>query len=816
MDHPPIQIEEDPALRPLSELLATVERPGDFFAAGLREVPMPKIAIKGGKQLSFPVPAKQAQEWIRQAEEAPYGRGEETILDPSVRKVWQIAPSLVAIGGKSWESTLNGIVCDCAAALGCQETPVRAEFYKLLIYGPGSFFLPHRDSEKAPGMFGTLVISFPSPHEGGDLVIQHQGRETVLSLHTEEPSELAYAAFYADCEHEVRPITKGYRICLIYNLIQESAKGSPASLDVPDLRSQTAEAARLLQTCFGKPPEARKLIVLLDHEYTPEGLNFRALKNRDAAVGKVLREAAGETGLALHLAIVHIEETGAAEIAYAPRSSRWGRWSDDEDEDEDGEDFEIVEAMDVTFALDEFRTISGEKAGFGSLPFDGPELIPAGALNGEPPDVQRVTEATGNEGATYERSYHRAVLVLWPQVRTGEILLEGGPACALPYLRELTDHWLGTNPVKAASRRNADKELLRLAKTILDRWVPASPYAAAPLAVHRQAFWETLHLLGEGALVQSAMSQFATWCFDGAEAVPLARACASLSPKDATEALGKVIAARFAKSPEGCAALLRAWLDVVPKSLRTWKASASAVGAVIVEQLGSIQLPAPPRAFYSRRWTYPPPEPEPHPVGPGLVVSLITALVDAGGESLVTSAAQALNKFPEIYVPISVLAPALQELAVDASARERPSYRILWEATAAALIKATGAAPRMPGDWSQAGRIRCSCDFCVQVNAFAAHPVQQVLRIKAKTEDRAHLHRAIDGAGLEMTHITERKGSPYVLVLTKERRDYQKSVRRFGEDLLAASRLIDIAPLEGDSPVAELRRNLSRAGRGPS
>jgi len=55
-------------------------------------------------------------------------------------------------------------------------------------------------------MFATLVVVLPSEYSGGELVVRHQGREVRLDLRRDEPSEAAFAAFYADCVHEVRPI----------------------------------------------------------------------------------------------------------------------------------------------------------------------------------------------------------------------------------------------------------------------------------------------------------------------------------------------------------------------------------------------------------------------------------------------------------------------------------------------------------------------------------------------------------------------------------------------------------------------------------
>jgi hypothetical protein len=61
----------------------------------------------------------------------------------------------------------------------------------------------------------------------GELVIRHKGREVSLALHCDEPSETMFAAFYADCLHEVRPVTSGCRLTLVYNLF---AQGEGARL----------------------------------------------------------------------------------------------------------------------------------------------------------------------------------------------------------------------------------------------------------------------------------------------------------------------------------------------------------------------------------------------------------------------------------------------------------------------------------------------------------------------------------------------------------------------------------------------------------
>jgi len=84
-----IEVPYNDDLEPLQRALAGVRRPGDFFVQGSFEAPMPRIVVRGAGVLSFPVPSVQAEAVIAQGERAPYGRGRETVLDTSVRKVWQ-------------------------------------------------------------------------------------------------------------------------------------------------------------------------------------------------------------------------------------------------------------------------------------------------------------------------------------------------------------------------------------------------------------------------------------------------------------------------------------------------------------------------------------------------------------------------------------------------------------------------------------------------------------------------------------------------------------------------------------------------------
>ena len=106
--------------------------------------------------------------------------------------------------------------------------------YLILCYRPGkgSFFKPHADTPRSDKMFGSLVIVFPSPHEGGALVLRHRNQEwnfdsgEALGRANDQPS-IGYVAFFSNIEHEVTPVTSGHRITLTYNLYFDD--GGPVS-----------------------------------------------------------------------------------------------------------------------------------------------------------------------------------------------------------------------------------------------------------------------------------------------------------------------------------------------------------------------------------------------------------------------------------------------------------------------------------------------------------------------------------------------------------------------------------------------------------
>ena len=232
--------------RELADILGNIQRPGSFYASGTVDVHPPRLEVDGIGTIALPLLPAQAEELIAIAERAPFGRATETIVDTDVRRTWQIGAQRVDLSGQAWDLDLAAMVSQSAAGLGVSD-PVEAELYKLLVYDTGSFFLSHRDSEKKAGMFATMVVVLPCEFSGGELRVRHKGQEVQLDLHRDEPSEAAFAAFYADCVHEVLPIASGYRLALIYNLLRVG-KGDPPNHPI------TRSSGNAQQHCYAVGP----------------------------------------------------------------------------------------------------------------------------------------------------------------------------------------------------------------------------------------------------------------------------------------------------------------------------------------------------------------------------------------------------------------------------------------------------------------------------------------------------------------------------------------------------------------------------------
>jgi hypothetical protein len=117
------------------------------FFEGFDLAPDPGIHLNNGGIIGLPLSDRDAQSIVRASQKAPFGKGERTIVDDSVRKTWQMSPSDFSITNPTWQGFLESIVAKVSAGLGVNATGkgVTAQLYKLLLYDKGAMFKPHQE-----------------------------------------------------------------------------------------------------------------------------------------------------------------------------------------------------------------------------------------------------------------------------------------------------------------------------------------------------------------------------------------------------------------------------------------------------------------------------------------------------------------------------------------------------------------------------------------------------------------------------------------------------------------------------------------------
>jgi hypothetical protein len=85
--------------------------------------------------------------------------------------------------------------------------------------------------------------------------------------------------------------------------------------------------------------------------------------------------------------------------------------------------------------------------------------------------------------------------------------------------------------------------------------------------------------------------------------------------------------------------------------------------------------------------------------------------------------------------------------------------------------------------------MRCHCENCLALGRFLQSADQEVWRFKAREAERRRVEDSIRQGRHDVDRSTERKGSPHVLVCTKNQASYEGRVAQRRVDLDDLTRL---------------------------
>ncbi|WP_406281620.1 2OG-Fe(II) oxygenase [Nocardia sp. NBC_00881] len=447
----------DETLRVIGELMGSVPGAGSFAARRTGSAENLVIEVDGVGPIRLPVTSAQARRLCEVARPARYGLREQTLLDANVRDTWEVPRDRVTVDERQWRETLLPMLDILRAELGLvPDCELSAELHSMLVYEAGQFFQRHQDSEKADGMIGTLVVTLPSAFTGGELVIEQQGMKVTDQG---SPEELSFVAFYGDCEHEVLPVTDGFRITLTYNLVAKGRTGPDAAAFA--MHPSVALLAEQLRAHFTTPVELptwrshrepkrppRQLVYLLDHQYSQHGFGWHQLKGGDAARAGMMLAAADIAGYDTSLALAEVEDSYEEDYTswMLIYRQRWERVEDgwkcvesaDMEFDEDGDMVEPVPDDPASLPVRSSLPLVPGSEDLGELRWSTITLtwlIDRSGAAGEPvarqvwdeelctgaskstlePFASEIEGYMGNEGNTANFWYRRAAIIIRPR-----------------------------------------------------------------------------------------------------------------------------------------------------------------------------------------------------------------------------------------------------------------------------------------------------------------------------------------------------------------------------------------------------------------
>lgn len=720
----------------LARLLGDAEPTGSFSAQLLAPARLLEVEVSGVGPVRLPVRAPLARKLIAVARSARFGRGEETLTDTAVRDTWELTPDQLTLDGPGWTASMNTALAHFRDELGLPPTTrLRAEPHSMLVYGKGQFFLPHQDSEKDDAMVGTLVVSLPSVHTGGELVVDHSGESATYRASREE---LTFVAFYADCRHQVTPVRSGYRVTLTFNLLAATDTDTAAAEPDP-----AGEPARCLTEHFTTPATPRyggrdlgppnRLVFLLDHEYTQRGLNWRRLKGADAERATQVRAAAEQAGCEAVLALAEVKETWDAQSA---DSDRWDFSDDDQDDQDDPspdpDDLLLTDLIDNEITLGWWTGPDGTGGEPISLYVPDHELCALTPTVGLTPYESEYTGYMGNYGNTLDRWYRRAAIVVWPRDKAFPARAEAGSQWAIRELRARID----TGDLQGA--RSA-------AESLAPFWtrIGAQPGLLA-------AALDVAAGLGVAGTATMLLEPFRV------ETVALEHASgvAAAAERYGGDWTRNVIDGWFG-SPHHGGPDLAEWVDTeLPGLCRALHSTGGSEPARLLAagawRWMNDQL---------RLWTTTTRSEIRRPQLERLSSPLIR-LLDAADVTLHAEITRSLRDDDDTV--LECLMPALRL----ADARGTEGLGTVARDCADRLGAIIARPPRAADDWSITWT-GCRCDLCDTLGTFLASTTRWNLAWPLVTDGRRHVHAQIDSAGLPVRHETRRQGRPYTLELTK-------------------------------------------------
>lgn len=757
----------------LANAIGQVVKSSKFCVAGTMPAVQPDIEVDGLGAIRLPLRPALAKKLVGRCRVAPYGKGTKTLVDKNVRNTHELDPKDFRLS-PSWNAAVASAAKQAAAQLGLPAERVEAKLYKLLVYEKGGFFLPHRDSEKHDRMLASLIVVLPSPFRGGRLIVRHGAVDQKLAFEDAAFGKAAcFAAFYADCEHEVERVTYGVRLALAYNLVLNPNPANSAKSTKPNAPAEVLTDS--IQAWTTKQP-AKPLVFALDHQYTQRGLAVDLLKGADRQLADVVASAAVKADCLVYLAqvsrhLLQFADDGSLFESYSRYSYRAPRQSA----------ITVGETFEDELNGADWTDLQGKKQPWGPIGLDLAAIVSSTPINDWKPTSEDFEGYTGNAGNTLDRWYHRSAIIVWHRDHHYDVIAKAGATPSLPLFCQMVNRL-----AKTAKKRQeaARRDCIQFARAIVGRWERSSLGAGqSPGKKDRPLDHFSKHLLM--LRDRDTIAQFLTILSERDPTLPLASlvvaACREFGWSAFSQELKMLITARPDRRGTFDLPLRDVeWLAAFCCDLSTDSSKLPLAGelcAMAVDRYCETRPEYP--LYYSRR------DEREISVAEQSLAFLLQALAASGRDDDLSRVLRYVRESPKRFSLDNCQVPAL--LMLIPWSRQRlgsvhPQFKSWLDEVRGHLIRATAKKPTAPADWARPAEVDCKCEFCAELNAFLADPDNKVGRIPAREDARTHLTSVIWQFQCDVKHALERKGSPYALVLTKTTGSFARAVKRFDRD----------------------------------
>ncbi|TCD67259.1 hypothetical protein EIP91_000336 [Steccherinum ochraceum] len=389
----------------LGHLLSKNWNFGGLFAykKAFADAPNPNLIVNGLGIVGLPLGPREA---TAMKTVAIQNSAEDTVGQSGWRGAWKVNGSMVRTANESWIAFLDNTVEQVCQSLGIRNFKARPErqLHRLILLEKGSCLQPCVEASQVPGAFATMTIMLPTSCAGGAFRITHGDNSRIYESEAAEFSQTMVLAYYLGATHEMDCLTDGYRLMLVYHLIDTSSSIPPAvSHDALFLK----EIESVLTAWKDDTNSPEKIVYLLDTTYTEKVANANDLQPTDAHLARLLGIAGSTLGFCVGLATIRCVLEGRG----------YPRWEEIFGKPPvGGQEWEVIYEREVH--VEELRSLEGHPicaslscvAGEETIPTDLSQDVEKEQCHDESWDDEYIDDDPYTGG---KQIFNRTALVIW-------------------------------------------------------------------------------------------------------------------------------------------------------------------------------------------------------------------------------------------------------------------------------------------------------------------------------------------------------------------------------------------------------------------